>query len=322
MKILFAGTPANAARTLQGLVDANHEIVAVLTRQDAPVGRKKVLTPSPVAQLASQLGIKTIKANSITPETEGGISALGADLAVVVAYGTLLKQGTLDLMPAGWFNLHYSLLPHWRGAAPVQSSLLAGDQTTGVSLFKLDEGMDTGPLVSQVEVEIQPRENSGELLARLTEIGISILVQELPMIAAGLATFRAQENHQTGSLPLASKPRRHQAQIDWNQNAINIERQVRAFNPEPMAFTYLKSESFRVLDALALGSTDWAALSEPTDVVAGQIVLENKRVLVHCGQGTLLELKEVQPAGKKAMSAIDWARGNQASVFEYKGEID
>lgn len=312
MKILFAGTPRNAALTLEGLVNAGHEVVAVLTRPDAEVSRKRILTESAVAETARNLGLETIKATRITTEVLEQIAATKAQLAVVVAYGTLLDRQALDSLEMGWINLHYSLLPDWRGAAPVQHAILAGDRETGVTLFKLDEGMDTGDVIGAVEVQINPRENAAELLTRLTEIGITLLNQELPKIAAGIATFHKQtELTAHAKQPrLARKLQREDARINWQAAAIAIEHQIRALNPEPMAFTALAGETFRILDAVALGKTDWESLdTEAGESKPGCIQFEKKRVLVRAGGGTLLELKTVQPAGKKPMSAIDWARG-------------
>ena len=191
MKILFAGTPEVAASTLKTLATdsrfGNLEIVGVLTREDAPQGRKRILTPSPVALVATALGLRVIKANRLDEPTLAAIGETGAELGVVIAYGVLLKSDALSALPRGWFNLHFSVLPRWRGAAPVQHSLLAGDQITGVTIFRLDEGMDTGPLLAAVPTEVQPDENAGELLNRLTLIGISALDESLACIEAGIA---------------------------------------------------------------------------------------------------------------------------------------
>jgi methionyl-tRNA formyltransferase len=317
LKLIFAGTPANAARTLQALIGSNHQVVAVLTRPDAPIGRKRVLTPSPVAQVAAAHGIPTFKANKVDPQLAQELGSLGAQLGVIVAYGALLKDFALKALPLGWVNLHYSLLPDWRGAAPVQNSILAGDTQTGVTLFQLDEGMDTGPIFDVVKTEIQPGETSGRLLERLTELGITLLNQVLPALDAGIARSTSQPKDQPARP--ANKLDRSQAKIDWFQPATKIERQVLGMNPEPMAFSNLGTEAFRILDAASLGKTDWSALdSESADThQPGRLRFEAKRVLVECGGGTLLQLKTVQPAGKNAMPAIDWARGANGKVTHF-----
>lgn len=308
MKIVFAGTPANAAQTLRALHDNGLDIVAVLTRPDAPIGRKKVLTPSPVALVADQLGLPTIKANRVDEQTLSELQRFKPDLGIIVAYGALLKNDALQMPVRGWINVHYSLLPKWRGASPVQSAILHGDKETGVTLFQLDTGMDTGPIHSSVPTLIEPGENAGVLLGRLTNLGISSLLETLPRIEAGMAITSNQDAEQIKILPTARKIDRHTAQIDWSESSEKIEQLVLAMNPEPMAWTTHNDASFRILDARSLGQTDWAVLAE-SDSVPGSIRALKDRVLVHCGNGTLLELKEVQPAGKTPMSASEWARG-------------
>ncbi len=308
MKIVFAGTPANAAQTLRALADSAFEVVAVLTRTDALVGRKKVLTPSAVAETATSLGIPVIKANRVDESVSSQIAATGAELGVIVAYGALLDQAALDSLELGWINLHYSLLPKWRGAAPVQRAIMNGDRETGVTLFQLDRGMDTGPIHLQIPTVIEPTENTAELLVRLTQLGITGLAELLPRIASGLAMPIAQDSALIATLPTADKLSREDARISWHKNSVEIEHQIRALNPEPMAWTTLNDEPFRILEARALGATDWQALSG-AELQIGELKLESGRTLVCCGNGSLLELKVVQPAGKKPMSSGDWARG-------------
>ena len=313
MKVIFAGTPANAARTLEALIAGPHEVVAVLTRPDAEVGRKRVLTPSPVAQISEAAGIKTFKATRVDEALSAELAATGAALGVVVAYGALFKSHVLNALPLGWVNLHYSLLPDWRGAAPVQNAVLAGDVDTGVTLFQLDEGMDTGPVFGTVATTIQVGETSGRLLERLTELGITLLNQELPLIEAGIARAIPQES---GVARLASKPTREGARIDWNETASAIERKVLGMNPEPMAHTVLGRETFRILDAVNLGVAPEGLLVQAAS--PGTLVFEAKRVMAVCANNTLLQLKTVQPAGKNPMPALDWSRGaaNKFSSFD------
>ena len=311
MKIVFAGTPANAAQTLRALANSAFEVVAVLTRTDAPVGRKRTLTPSAVADVAAELAIPVIKANRVDEEVRNLIKATGADLGVIVAYGALLDQAALDSLDNGWVNLHYSLLPKWRGAAPVQRAIMAGDRETGVTLFQLDKGMDTGPIHLQIPTVIEPDETTSSLLPRLTELGISGLAELLPRIASGLSSPVAQNPELLATLPTADKLTREDARIDWHRNAVELENLIRGLNPEPMAWTTLEDETFRIIEARALGSTDWKSLAGE-DSIVGTVQIEKDRVLVSCGEGTLLELKTVQPAGKKPMPSSDWARGMTA----------
>lgn len=307
MKIIFAGTPQNAATVLRSLVQSGHEIVAVLTREDALVGRKRILTESAVAIVAHELGIQVIKATQVTGEIIAQIKATGAEFGLVVAYGSLLRQAALDSLPKGWANLHFSLLPDWRGAAPAQRAILNGDHISGVTLFQLDSGLDTGDIWGQVPVEIQQTENSGELIHRLTEIGISLINEQLPRIESGLF----KPTPQVGSGRTASKLKRDEAELDFQRSAIELERAVRAFNPEPIAFTMAGDDQFRILRASAVGISDANALAQDFEIEPGRIVIRKNRVWVGCNAGTLLELQEVQPAGKKPMSAIDWTRGKK-----------
>lgn len=311
MKLIFAGTPANAATTLRWLLASGHEVVAVLTRPDAPIGRKRVITPSPVAQLAQEAGIPVIKVNRVDESIADKIAATGAQLGIIVAYGALLKRFALDALPLGWVNLHFSLLPDWRGAAPVQNSILHGDRETGVTLFQLDEGMDTGPILNSVSTTINPGETSGRLLERLTDLGNTLLGETLPLIDAGLVKPIQQPS--TGSIRPAVKLFRQDALIDWNKPSKEIENKVLALNPEPMAHTFLNNQPFRVIDA-----RNTAASAQVTDLPAGTLHIEGAKVFVSCGSVTALELITVQPAGKNQLSATDWARGNSAGLLKFQ----
>lgn len=305
MRIIFAGTPANAAETLSALINSGHEVVAVLTREDAPVGRKAVMTASPVAQIAEAAKLPLVKCNRIDADVDEALRSFQADLGVVVAYGAIFKNPTLQATKLSWINLHYSILPLWRGAAPVQHSIWSGQRDTGVSLFWLDEGMDTGPIAKTVLTQIELGENAGDLLKRLTALGISGLLELLPAVEAGLS-IREPQAAQGASV--AYKLTRQHAKIDWQQTAPKIEKQILAMNPEPMAWCEHGPLQLRILDAVALGATDWSSLTDQ-DLSPGDLLLRGERVLVGCGDGTLLELKDVQPAGKQPMAAGAWARG-------------
>lgn len=303
MRVIFAGTPQNAATTLIALAKSGVDVVGVLTRTDAPIGRKKVLTPSPVAEAAAELNVPVIKANQVDEATLEEILALKPDLGIVVAYGAFLNEGTLNALPKGWINLHYSLLPALRGAAPVQHALLQGLTSTGVTAFQLDRGMDTGPILLQAPTTIEPNESAGRLLSRLTDIGISVLLEIIPAIAAGVATAKPQEN---SAASFAPKIDRVDAQISWTKTAVDIEQLIRAMNPEPMAWTTLQAESFRVLEARA-----WPAIVLADPVASVQLV--DGKVLVKASSGSV-ELITVQPAGKNVMAAIDWFRGTKGHL--------
>lgn len=302
MRILFAGTPSTAANVLNGLVSSGHEVVAVLTREDAPVGRKKILTPAAVADAANELRLPIIKANKVDSQVIAQISEYLVDLAVVVAYGVILRQDALDAVPNGWFNLHFSKLPRWRGAAPVQHSIRSGDKETGVTVFKIDEGLDTGAVLGLAETVIEPEETSGELLERLSVIGVSLLNQELPKIYAGNAKLAAQE----GEITLAPKIQRADARIIFSASAKEVENLVRAMNPEPMAWCDFAGDPFRILRAREVQAS--------YKLVPGEVTMEGERVLVGCGFDTTLELLEVQPASKTKMAASAWMHGQATSV--------
>lgn len=302
MRILFAGTPSTAANVLKGLVSSGHEVVAVLTREDAPVGRKKILTPSAVADEANELGLPTIKANKVDSQVIAQISEYQVDLAVVVAYGVILRKEALDAVPNGWFNLHFSKLPRWRGAAPVQHSIWSGDKETGVTVFKIDEGLDTGSILGLAETVIEPEETSGELLERLSAIGVSLLIQELPRIYAGNAKLAAQE----GEITLAPKIQRADARINFSASAKEVENLIRAMNPEPMAWADFSGDPFRILRAREVQGS--------YKLVPGEVAIEGERVVVGCGFDTTLELIEVQPASKTKMAASAWMHGQATSV--------
>ncbi len=295
--IIFAGTPENAAQSLRDLVKAGYEVRLVITREDAPIGRKRVVAPSPVALAAVDLGLKVLKTNRITPEDESFIGSVGARLAVVVAFGALLKQSTIETLELGWFNLHYSVLPRWRGASPVQSSLAAGDASTGVTLFKIDQGLDTGFVVGVAETMIEPGENAARLLARLTALGSSLLSQELPRLLAGVAALTPQ----LGVASYAPKIDRTMSKISLADSAATAINKVLAYNPEPMAWLEFNGQPLRVLDARQV--TELLASGELKATIGG--------VLLGLGDGSSIELLEVQPAGKPVMKATDWFRGTK-----------
>ena len=295
--IIFAGTPQNAAFTLRELVAGGQAVALVVTRLDAPIGRKRVMTQSPVAEVAEQLGIPTLKTNLITTADEEVIAKSGARLALVVAFGSFLKQSTIDRLELGWFNLHYSVLPRWRGASPVQSAILAGDRSTGVTLFKIDQGLDTGDVVGVVETLIEEGENAGRLLARLSALGVTLAQQELPGLLAGFKKSAPQ----VGEPTFAPKFDRAAAKVTAQDTAAVALAKVRAFNPEPTAWVELESGPLRVLEASPSGhKTDSGVINE-----------FDKGILLGLADSKSIELLMVQPAGKNPMPAADWFRGSK-----------
>lgn len=306
MKIVFAGTPEVAADVLRGIVQSGHEVCLVLTREDAPIGRSKTLTPSPVAAVAEELGLRTIKSNRPGNVVLQDIDSSGAELGIIVAYGSILKAPLLDAVPNGWYNLHFSLLPKYRGAAPVQRAILAGEKETGVTIFKLDQGMDTGEVLKQVPTIISARENGKELLNRLGQLSISVLLEALPEIYSGTLTLTPQ----SGEASFAPKPTREEGKIDFTRDALNIQHKVLALNPEPMAWCLFGMESMRVLDALQSLSSN--VVDQMTGQEPGALAYLDGRLYVKCGGDSVLELITVQPSSKREMLAKDWYNGNRS----------
>lgn len=306
MRVLFAGTPAVAVPSLDALVNAGFEVVAVLTRPDAPIGRKRVLTPSPVAARAVELGIDVIHATRVDDAVTAKIAAAGPDVAAIVAYGGLIPRAALDVPRHGWINLHFSLLPAWRGAAPVQRALIAGDDVTGAVTFLLEEGLDTGPVFGTLTESVGPEDTAGALLERLSHSGAVLLTQTLSAVEAGKAAPQAQ----VGDVSLAPKLTLEDGRLDWNQPALAIGRRARGVTPEPGAWTTLDGQRVK-LEPVRLRP-------EALDLAPGAVSLDGKSVLVGTGSHAV-ELTRIQPAGKKMMAAADWARGMatlESVVFE------
>jgi methionyl-tRNA formyltransferase len=306
VRVLFAGTPAVAVPSLNALVEAGFDVVAVLTRPDAPIGRKRVLTPSPVAARAAELGIEVIHAARINEETMARISAASPDVAAIVAYGGLVPPAALGIPRHGWINLHFSLLPAWRGAAPVQRAVMAGDDVTGAVTFQLEEGLDTGPVFGTLTEAVGPEDTAGELLERLSRSGAVLLAQTLSAIEAGNAAAVPQ----TGEVSLAPKLTLEDGRLDWKHPALAIGRQARGVTPEPGAWTVLEGQRIK-LEPVRLRP-------DVPELVPGAVSVQGKSVLVGTGSHAV-ELTRVQPAGKKMMAAADWARGMaslESVVFE------
>lgn len=294
MRIIFAGSPAAAVPSLRALAQAGHEIVAVVTREDSPYGRKRVLTPTPVAAVATELGLPVVKADRLGQVT-AELTALDAELGVIVAYGVLVREPLLSAPRHGWINLHFSLLPRWRGAAPVQRAIMAGDDVTGASVFQLVEELDAGPVYGRLTQSIGRSETAGHLLDSLSHAGAGLLVGVVEAIADGSARAEVQ----VGDVTLAPKLDVEDGRIDWTRPAETIDRRIRGVAPEPGAFTTVDGIRLKVLDARPL--RDRASL-------APGVVRSDAGVLV--GTATApLELVTVQPAGKTPMPAEAWWRG-------------
>jgi methionyl-tRNA formyltransferase len=295
LRIVFAGTPEFAVPALQALRDAGHQIVAVYTQPDRPAGRGRQLTSSPVKQRALELGISVEQPPTLkAPDTRQRLASHAPDLMIVVAYGLILPQAVLDLPPLGCLNIHASLLPRWRGAAPIQRAILAGDERTGISIMKMEAGLDTGPQLLRRELAIGPRATGGELHDRLALLGAQAIIEAVPGWASG--TLLAVPQDETGA-SYAAKIHKDEARIDWSRSAAEIDRQVRAFNPWPVAETLLTGEQVRIWESLPVPG------AAPPTAGPGEIVVATEgRIVVVTGQG-LLELLTLQFPGRKPLKA-------------------
>ncbi|MFD0274733.1 methionyl-tRNA formyltransferase [Kitasatospora sp. NPDC127111] len=310
MRLVFAGTPEVAVPALDALLASDrHEVVAVVTRPDAPAGRGRKLVASPVAQRAEEAGIEVLKpAKPSDPDFVARLTELAPDCCPVVAYGALLRPGTLEIPEHGWVNLHFSLLPAWRGAAPVQHAVLAGDEVTGASTFLIEQGLDSGPVFGVLTEEIRPTDTSGELLERLAHSGARLLAATMDGIADG--TLHAVPQPAEG-VTLAPKITVEDARIDWTHPALRVDRVVRGCAPAPGAWTVFRGERLKITGPVTL-VTDSSALAP------GELAVGKNSVRVGTGSHEV-ELGEVRPQGKKAMRAADWARGARIESGERFG---
>ncbi|MBT9607109.1 methionyl-tRNA formyltransferase [Microbacterium sp.] len=295
MRLVFAGTPAVAVPSLRALAEGPHEIAAVVSRTDAPLGRKRVLTPSPVAQAADELGLPTIKADRLDAEATGRITALRPELGVIVAYGGLVREPLLSAPTHGWINLHFSLLPRWRGAAPVQRALMAGDRETGAAVFQLVAELDAGDVFAEERYTVPENASAGEVLDALAEIGAPLLARVVDGIAGGTAIAKPQ----VGEPTLAPKLTLADGALDFAQDAESLLALIAGVTPEPGAHTTFEGARLKVLRATA---------SAAPPVPPGRVVASGREILVGTAT-TPLRLETVQPAGKGAMDAGSWFRG-------------
>ncbi|MGH8969581.1 MAG: methionyl-tRNA formyltransferase [Actinomycetes bacterium] len=300
MRLVFAGTPDAAVPALDALLGSSHQVVAVVTRPDAPAGRGRRLTGSPVAARAEEAGVELLKPERVgDPQFLDRLRGLAPDCAPVVAYGALVPPGALEIPPYGWVNLHFSLLPAWRGAAPVQHALLHGDDVTGATAFRLEEGLDTGPVYGVLTETVRPTDTSGDLLDRLARAGAGLLVATLDALERGEVDAVPQQSEGVSHAP---KLTTDDARVDWSAPALRVDRLVRACTPVPGAWTTFRG------DRLRLGPVRPALDVDGAHLGPGSLRVERARVLVGCGAGAV-ELGEVRPPGRRPMPADAWARG-------------
>ncbi|TQI77610.1 methionyl-tRNA formyltransferase [Serratia fonticola] len=295
LRIIFAGTPDFAARHLDALLSSKHQIVGVFTQPDRPAGRGNKLTPSPVKVLAEQHQIPVFQPKSLRPEENQRLVAdLNADVMVVVAYGLILPKAVLDMPRLGCINVHGSLLPRWRGAAPIQRALWAGDSETGVTIMQMDVGLDTGDMMHKIACPIEATDTSASLYNKLAELGPQGLLATLQQLAVGKVTREVQDETQ---VTYAEKLSKEEARLDWSLSAEQLERCIRAFNPWPVSYFILEDQPVKVWQATVLPET---ANAEP-----GTIVHADKNGIQVATAEGILNLTQLQPAGKKPMSAQD-----------------
>lgn len=303
MRVLFAGTPVPAVPSLKALLDSRHEVVAVLTRPDAPTGRGRHLEPSPVRRVADEAGIEVLTPpRPRDPAFLARLAELAPDACPVVAYGGLIPPAALEVPRHGWINLHFSLLPAWRGAAPVQHAILAGDEVTGACTFRLEQGLDTGPVFGTITEEIGRTDTSGDLLDRLAVGGARLLAATLDGIEEGRLAAVPQPAEGVSQAP---KLTTDDARIDWKTPALHIDRQVRACTPAPGAWTTLGGERVKIFPVTPLPGV--------TDLEPGTIIIDKRGLRVGTGSGHAVRLGDVQAQGKRRMGAADWARGLRLS---------
>ncbi|MFT4299896.1 MAG: methionyl-tRNA formyltransferase [Aeromicrobium sp.] len=297
MRVVFAGTPETAVPSLRSLLASRHEVLAVVTRPDARAGRGRSLVASPVAQVAAEHGIEVLKpASPSDAEFLDRLRDLAPDCCPIVAYGALIRREALDIPRFGWVNLHFSCLPAWRGAAPVQRSIMAGDEVTGASVFSLTDGLDTGPVLGVITERIRPDDTAGTLLARLADEGASLLVDALDHIEDGDIGVQYQDDELATH---AAKLTTDDARIAWNRPAFAVDRHIRGCTPAPGAWTELGDLRVKI---------EPVTLTDEDTLPAGHVSFGKKEVRVGTATHDVL-LGIVRPHGRKPMAAADWGRG-------------
>ncbi|MDO8891419.1 MAG: methionyl-tRNA formyltransferase [Sulfurimicrobium sp.] len=305
MKLIFAGTPVFAAQALQALLHAGHEVKLVLTQPDRPAGRGMSLTMSPVKQMALANGLNVQQPVSLRhPEIQAQLAAVQADAMIVAAYGLILPREVLAIPPLGCLNIHASLLPRWRGAAPIQRAILAGDVESGITIMQMDEGLDTGPMLLRFPLPIEDKETAQTLHDKLAALGAEAIVSALQQLEQGVLPGQIQDD---SLATYAAKLSKAEARLDWSLPAQKLERAVRAYNPFPVAQSSFKGELWRIWQAVARDDEN----GPPGEVLrAGR-----EGLLVGCGQGALL-LQELQKAGGKRLPAAQFLQGNPVKAGE------
>lgn len=300
MKIVFMGTPDFAVKPLKALTEAGYEVAAVVTQPDKAKGRSKALVPTPVKEEALRMGIPVYQPQKVRdPKFLELLREIGADVIVVAAFGQIIPKAILEMPPFGCINIHGSLLPKYRGAAPIQQAVIDGEKESGVTIMRMGEGLDTGDMISKAVVPIDPKETGGSLFEKLSQAGAELLVETLPHILDGTASYEKQPEESPTAY--ASMITKKMGLLDFTKTAEELERLVRGLNPWPCAFTFLEGKSLKVWES--------QAEKEETEALPGTVVAADKKgIHVACGQGVLL-LTQVQLEGKKRMDAASFLRG-------------
>lgn len=302
MRIVYLGTPDFAVKPLIKLIENNYEVVAVITNKDKPVGRKQILTPPPVKQVALENGVNVLQYDKIRIEGVDDLKALRPDLLITCAFGQILSKEIIDIAPYGVINIHASLLPKYRGASPIHYAILNGETKTGITIMKTDEGIDTGDIIYQEELEIGENETCGSLFERLSTLGAETLIKTLPSILDKSTKFIEQDDSQATFTKIIKK---EMAKIDWQNNAQDIVNQVRAFNPAPVAFASYLDMPFKIFEAKECNLTG----------EAGVVLKSDDNLVIGCKDKSISLLK-VQKAGGKPMEIKEFLRGNKIAVGE------
>lgn len=310
MRLVLAGTPAPAVPALQALLASRHEVAAVVTRPDAAAGRGRRPAPSPVRLAAADGGIEVLTPHRVRdPDFLDRLRAIAPDCCPVVAYGALVPPEALAVPRHGWVNVHFSVLPAWRGAAPVQRAIAAGDTETGVTVFRLDEGLDTGPVLATMVEPLRDRDTAGEVLDRLAGAGAGLLVRVLDAIEDGTAEARPQPADGVSHAPKVTVA---EARVDFGLPAHVVDRRVRSVTPDPGAWTTVRGERLRLgpvtVDPDPEPGRRWGPQTDPERLAPGTVAVTRREVRVGTGTSAVV-LGEVQPPGRRPMPAADWARG-------------
>lgn len=318
LRIIFAGTPEFSVAPLQALLDSEHEIIAVYTQPDRPAGRGRKLTASPVKQLAEKYDIAVYQPQSLKDEeAQQALKTLDADIMIVVAYGLILPQVVLDMPKLGCLNIHASLLPRWRGAAPIQRAIESGDKETGVTIMQMNAGLDTGDMLSKITTEITVEDSAQSLHDRLSIIGCEALLNTLQEIEQ--QTVKAEVQDET-LVTYAEKMHKEEALIDWQQPALKIVRKIQAFNPWPVAFTNFEDKSLRVWQARLLTAEEQVEfepkINAKTNLPGLVIALSKSGLIIHAGDQPIC-VQQLQPAGKKAMAAYDFSQARKLEGYQF-----